>query len=123
MPSCKSNIKIKKQDCFYESNNFVYLNFYNISDNERLIPNIVPIINDDFDLSEYSLTNDTLYINLLNPNKTKIAGSDSPHVVGTISYLKVKKNERIQQVFKVDEKFNVVTLLYKEQKLSLIKCK
>lgn len=64
--SCKSKINNFDKDCFYKNDGFLYLNFYNLNQEERLIPNITGILDDNFYLidNNYILVNDTLQIKL-----------------------------------------------------------
>ena len=125
MFGCKTNQTIvNKENCFYEKEGFIYINFYNLSNKPKLVPNISSILDERFYVlnDNYKLVNDTLNIQLSDKRNINISDAGSTPVIKVNDSLLMDKKERIQQIFKSNEKFNVISLNRDDTKSFFNRC-
>lgn len=101
------------QNCYEVKDNYVFLNFYNDTNEDIYLPKLTSVIDKDFYFRQgyFEVKNDTLFIQM--PNESHIHISDiSPDakiVVKNAKY-KLEKEKHIQQVFKVRDRFKYIVL-------------
>lgn len=125
--SCKTKTPMQNSDdnCFYEKDGFVYINFYNLSNKPKLIPSISNIMDENFYIlkQNYHLENDTLIIHLLDKRNINISDINSESVLIKVKdSVLMKKKGRVQQAFKNNEKFSVVAFTRDGKKSFFNKC-
>jgi hypothetical protein len=103
---------------------FVYINFYNSSDEAKLIANISSIIDSNYYLlkNNYTLVNDTLIIELANKKNINISDTEPTYNINIKDSILLDKRKQIQQVFKNDLKFNTIQFSRNSKKTVINKC-
>lgn len=122
---CKTNqTYLNKKDCFYMKDGFVYINFYNSSDEAKLIANISSIIDSNYYLlkNNYTLVNDTLIIELASKKNINISDVEPTYNINIKDSILLDKRKQIQQVFKNDLKFNTIQFSRNDKKTVINKC-
>ncbi len=115
--SCKGNLNksnnFVEEGCYEVKNGYVYMNFYNNTNEDMQIPEIMSVIDKDFYLLDgyFKIENDTLLI--IMPNESHIGISHRSvgmkvEVINTNIHL--KKGKKIQQLFKLKENFKYIIL-------------
>lgn len=124
--SCKDNSnksnEFTEEYCYEIKDGYVYMNFYNNTDEIIEVPKITSVVDKDFYLLEgyFKIENDTLFITMPNEGHIGISHkSEGTKVEVKNDKIELEREEKVQQLFKFKENFKYIIL---DNKSALKKC-
>ena len=102
-----------QEHCYEIKGDYVYMNFYNNTDEVLQIPKITSIVDKDFYLLEdyYKIKNDTLFMIMPNKNHIGVSHKDENTKIEVKNEeIKLEKGKKTQQLFKLKESFKYIIL-------------